>query len=1079
MRLPLILATAFCGLTAPPSPAAEPTKEQAEFFEKHVRPLLTDKCFSCHSEAQKKNKGGLVVDSLAGLLQGGDSGASVVPGDPDKSKLIEAVRYKNDDLKMPPKEKLTDADIETLTKWVKMGAPWPNAGKTTGRRLPGKITDEDRKWWAFVPVQRAAVPALQDPKALVHNEIDRFILAKLAQNKLTPAPEAERRVLIRRVTLDLTGLPPSPEDVEAFVADRAADAYERLVDRLLDSPRHGERAARLWLDLVRYADSDGYRIDDYRPNAWRYRDYVVRAFNADKPYDRFVQEQLAGDELFPGDPDALIATGYLRHWVYEYNQRDVRTQWNLILDDVTDTTGDVFLGLGMQCARCHDHKFDPILQKDYFRLRAFFSGLLPRQDLIAATEQEQKAHAAKLAEWEAKTAALRDEQAKIEAPYRKRAAEDAITKFPPDIQVMIRKPVAERTTLEHQLAELAYRQVYYEYDRLERSLKGADKERVLAIKRELAAFDSLKPPPLPVPFAATDAGPRAAPVTIPKKGDAEIEPGFLTLLNEKPATVTQLPNSSGRRSALAKWLTDPANPLAARVMVNRLWQQHFGRGLAANASDFGRLGDPPTHPELLDWLASEFVAPSRKSNGEQNPEPWSLKHIHRLIVTSAAYRRSATHPAPAQGRLSDPENKLLWRGTVRRLDAEQIRDSLFAVTGELDLRAGGAGTPATESRRTVYTRIMRNSRDPLLDVFDAPYWFNSASSRDTTTTPVQSLLLFNSQTLLLRSRALADRLAKDEPTDEAKRIQRAYQLAFGRAPTSEEATVARAFLAEQAKRIDPKRSGSAAAEFVAGKIPYRDGQAAEVKLGSHPGFQVPHADDFPKADFTIETFIYPRSVAETGAVRTLAAKWDGDAKHAGWVFGITGKKSRRKPQTVVLQLFGKKADDTFGEEAVFSDQHIALNKPYYLAAAVTLAKGKEPGQAVFYLKDLSNDDEPLLTAKIPHGIIGDIENKHPMMIGSRGSKGESGFDGLLDDVRVSNVALGVDQLLFTREGTNKHTVGYWQFETKPNVFRDGSGHGYDIKPVAAIGAGSRDVNRAAWVDLCHVLLNASEFLYVE
>ncbi|MFO0824394.1 MAG: DUF1549 domain-containing protein [Gemmataceae bacterium] len=1049
--------------------AAEPTKEQAEFFEKKVRPILAEKCYNCHSEAQKKNKGGLVVDSLAGLLQGGDSGATLVPGDPDKSKLIEAVRYKNDDLKMPPKEKLSDGDIDTLVKWVKMGAPWPNAGKTTNRRVPGKITDEDRKWWAFQPVVAPALPTIQNPKLEIRNDIDRFVLAKLEQSKLTPAPEAERRVLIRRVTLDLTGLPPTPEEVEAFVVDKDPQAYEKLVDRLLASARFGERSARLWLDLVRYADSDGYRIDDYRPHAWRYRDYVIRAFNNDKPYDRFVQEQLAGDELFPGDPEALIATGYLRHWIYEYNQRDVRTQWNLVLDDITDTTGDVFLGMGMQCARCHDHKFDPILQKDYFKLRAFFSGLLPRQDLIAATEKEQVAHAEKLKEWEAKTAELRAELAKIEAPYRMKAAEEAITKFPPDIQAMIRKPVAERTTLEHQLAELAYRQVYYEFDRLERNLKGADKERALAIRRELAAFDKLKPPPLPVAFGATDVGQKAADVTIPKKGDAVIEPGFLTLLDEKPAAIRQLPNSSGRRSALAKWLTDPKNPLAARVMVNRLWQQHFGRGLAANTSDFGRLGDAPTHPELLDWLAAEFVS---------SKQPWSLKHMHRLMVTSAAYRRSATHPDPKQGRLTDPENKLLWRGGVRRLDAEQIRDSLFAVTGELDLHAGGPGTPATEPRRSVYSRIMRNTRDPLLDVFDAPYWFSSASSRDTTTTPVQSLLLFNSQTLLQRSRALSERLSREEP-DESKRIQRLYQLAFGRSPSSEELSTARNFLVEQAKRIDPRKSGSAAAEFVGGKIPYRDGQAAEVKLGSHPGFEVPHADHFPKADFTIEAFIYPQSIADTGAVRTVAAKWDGDAKHAGWVFGVTGKKSRRKPQTVVLQMFGKKTDDTFGEEAVFSDQHVALNKPYYLAAAVTLAKNKEPGQVVFYLKDLSNDDEPLLTAKMKHTVVSGIQNKMPMTIGSRGSKGESGFDGLVDDVRISDSSLGVDQLLFTREGTNKSTVGYWQFEAKPNVFKDASGHGYDIRPVAVAGKGTRDVNKAAWVDLCHVLLNASEFLYVE
>jgi hypothetical protein len=1040
--------------------SAEPPKDQAEFFEKHVRPLLTEKCFSCHSESAKKDKGGLVVDSLAALLQGGDSGPAVVPGKPDESRLIEAVRYKNDDLQMPPKQKLAANEIETLEKWVKMGAPWPNAGKASTKRT-GKITDEDRKWWAFQPVKPVALPEGTG------SPIDRFIQQKLNAAKLTAAPEAERRVLIRRVTFDLTGLPPTPEEVQAFVGDPSPNSYEKLVDRLLASPRFGERSARLWLDLVRYADSDGYRLDEYRPTAWLYRDYVIRSFNNDKPYDRFVQEQIAGDELFPGNPEALVATGYLRHWIYEYNQRDVRTQWNLILDDVTDTTADVFMGLGLQCARCHDHKFDPILQKDYFRLRAFFSGILPREDMVAATDEQKAAHARKMTEWETKTAKIRAEIDAIEAPHKRTAAEKAITIFPPDIEAMIRKPVAERATLEHQLAELAYRQVYFEYTRFDRNIKGADKERLLALKRELATFDALKPAPLPLPLAVSDVGPKAAPVTIPKKGDAEIEPGFLTILHEQPAKVEPLPNSTGRRSALAKWLTDPANPLTARVMVNRLWQQHFGTGLAANASDFGKLGEAPTHPELLDWLAGEFMA-----------KGWSLKHMHRLMVMSDAYRRSAAHPEPKPGRLSDPENRLYWRGTVRRLDAEQIRDAMLAVTGELDLREGGPGATMGDTRRSIYSRIMRNARDPLLDVFDAPYWFSSASSRDTTTTPVQSLLLFNSTNMLKRARVMSERLAKQEP-DETRRIEAAYQTLFGRAPTTQETAAAKAFLSEQTKRIDPKRSGSATAEFATGKIPYRDGQAAMLMLGSHNGFEVPHAEHFPTADFTIEAFVFAKSVSETGEVRTIASTWDGTRDAGGWNFGVTGKKSRRKPQTVVMQLYGKKLDGSFGEEALFSDQHIALNKPYYLAVAVTLAKDKAPGSAVFYLKDLSNDDEPLLSAKIEHSVAGGVANTHPLTIGSRGPKGVSGFDGLIDDVRLSTGALEVDKILFTREGITKDTVGYWQFEAKPNVFKDASGHGYDIRALAPVEKTPRDVAKVAWIDFCHVLLNASEFLYVE
>ena len=1062
------IAVFAAAATAASARAGEPTREQAEFFEAKVRPVLVERCFSCHSAAQKKAKGGLVADSLAGLLAGGDGGAALVAGDPAASRIIEAVRYATDDLKMPPKAKLPAAEIEALTAWVKMGAPWPNAKAKAGR-AGGKITAEDRDWWAFRPVVKATPPVAGAGWA--RNDLDRFVAAKLTAAGLAPAPEAGRGVLIRRLTFDLTGLPPTPEAVEAFTKDAAPDAYERLVERLLASPAYGERWARHWLDLVRYADSDGFRIDDYRPAAWRYRDYVIAAFNADKPYDRFVKEQLAGDELFPGDPDALVATGYLRHGIYEYNNRDVRGQWATLLNDVTDTTADVFLGVGLQCARCHDHKFDPLLQKDYYRLQAFFAGIMPREDLVAATAAERAAHAAKLTQWEAKTATLRAEIAALEAPYRVKAREAAIDKFPPEVQAMIRKPAVDRDPLEHQLAELAYRQVTYEYDRLERTLKGADKDRVLALRRDLAKFDALKPPPLPVALAATDAGPVAPPTTVPKKGPTPVEPGFLSVLDETPAAIAPvpgLPETTGRRAALANWLTRPDNPLTARVLVNRVWQQHFGRGLAANASDFGRLGDTPTHPELLDFLSAQFVA-----------DGWSVKKLHRAIVLSATYRQSATHPDPAPGRLADPENKLLWRGGVRRLDAEQIRDALYAVVGDLDWKAGGPGVAGTDPRRAVYTKVMRNNRDPLLDVFDAPLAFQSASSRDTTTTPVQSLLLINSPTLLRRSQAFADRLKRDEPADDARRVGRAYRLAFGRAPTADEATAAVAFVTEQTKRVDPTKAGSATAAFVGGKIPHRDGQAADLKPGV-PGYEVPLPDAALKSDFTIEAYLSARSVAETGAVRTVAAKWDGDAKHPGWGLGLTGKGSRRKPQTLALQLVGTKPDGTVGEEAVFADHHVALNKPYYLAVAVTLARGQTPGQVTFSLKDLSNDDEPLLVATVPHAITGGLGNALPFTIGVRSApKADAGFDGLLDDVRLSDAALPADQLLYTREGTGPTTAGYWRFEAKPGVFKDTSPLGRDIRPATVKTVVAQDTRQAAWADLCHVLLNASEFLYVE
>ncbi len=1062
-----VLLTAKVSFAAPEKSAPD----SAALFEKTVRPILAENCFKCHSHAENKFKGGLALDSPASILKGGETGPAIVPSQPEKSLLLQAVRQSGE-LKMPPKGQLTSAQVAAIEQWIKAGAPMPATVSSVPNghaKRTGKITDEDRAWWAFQPIRKTAPAKLADD-AWSRNEIDRFILARIRKENLKPSTEAARVALIRRLSFDLVGLPPSPAEVETFVKDRSADAYETLVDRLLASPRYGERWARHWLDLVRYADSDGYRIDDFRPNAWRYRDYVIQSFNDDKPYDRFVQEQLAGDELFPGDPAALTATGYLRHWIYEYNLRDVRGQWTTILNDITDTTADVFLGLGLQCARCHDHKFDPILQKDYFRLQAFLAPILPREDLVAATETEKRTHAAKRAEWEKKTASLRAEIESIETKYRNAATKDAIEKFPEDIQAMILKPVSERTALEHQLAELAYRQVYYEYDRLERKLKGEDKEKVIALRKQLATHDALRPAPLPTVLAVSDASRIAPPVFIPKKNGEPIAPGFPTILDDKPAVIPPLPanlDSTGRRAALAKWLTRPDNPLTARVIVNRLWQQHFGRGLAANASDFGKLGEAPTHPELLDWLAGGFI-----ENG------WSFKKLHRLIVTSATYRQTATATRDAK----DPENKFYARGTTRRLDAEQIRDAVFTITSELNLKTGGPAVNASDPHRAIYTKMLRNTRDPLLDVFDAPLWFQSAASRDTTTTPVQSLMLINSQFMLQRAKAFANRVSKDcgPNASEEKLVSHAYELAFGRAPTAAQRDFAVKFLAAQPARISPALASSAQAAFLHDKLPYRDGQAAVIAPdGPQRRFAVPHAAALPGAeDFTIEAFVLLRSVHDTAAIRTVAGKWSGDNREPGWAFGITGKQSRRKPQTLVLQFAGKKANDVFGEEAVFSDQHIQLNKPYYLAAAVKLARAGQPGEVAFYVKDLSNDDEPLLVAKVAHQLAGGFANTQPFTIGTRGSKG-SYFDGLMDDVRLSRGALDVAQLLFTNEGVNKATVGYWQFEAKPDVLGDSSGHGLDIQAGAPAAETSVDTRRAALADLCHALLNTNEFLYVE
>ncbi len=1072
-----ILALVFCINSTPRADAQKPAQspsESLQHFERSVRPVLAEHCISCHGPA--KQKGGLRLDTRAGLIAGGDTGPAITPGKPTESLLVEAV-HQSGDLKMPPKKKLGANEVAAIEKWIQLGAPWPDSvgsGASKSVARSGEITDEDRKWWAFQPVSHPSPPHIAD-KSWPRNPVDQFVLAKLDREKLTPAPEADKLALIRRATFDVTGLPPTPPEIDAFLADRSSDAYEKLVDRLLASSQYGERWARHWLDLVRYAESDGYRIDQYRPNAWLYRDYVIRSLNQDKPYSRFVQEQIAGDELFPGDPDALTATGYLRHGIYEYNNRDARGQWSVMLNDITDTTADVFLGLGLQCARCHNHKFDPLLQADYYRLQAFFAPLLLRDDLTAAPPAEVANYQKSLAEWESKTFELRSQLAKLEAKYRTIAATGAINKFPDDIQEMIRRPVDKRSPLEHQLAELAYRQVDYEYDKIDTYLKGDDKEKVLALRKQLAAFEKLKPAPLSRPLAVTDVGPNAPGVTIPKKGDTTIAPGFPTILDSRPAEIHPIPgvpNSTGRRATLANWLTRDDNPLTSRVIVNRIWQHHFGRGLAENPSDFGRLGSPPTHPELLDWLTSEFI-----KNG------WKFKHLHRLILTSATYRQSTVHPQIAQHQLKDPDNRFYWRGSTRRLSAEQIRDSVLAVTGELDRKPGGAGVLATEPRRTIYTRALRNTRDPLLDVFDLPLFFSSEASRDTTTSPLQSLLLINSQTMLLRAEALAKRLERElGPSASADdQIRAAYLLAFGRQPTEEERANSREFLKKQMTRIDPGEASVADASFLREKIPYRDGYSAVLVPGtSQQRLEVPHNRALDTGNFTVEGFFVIHSVYDTASVRTIASKWNGDMKRSGWAFGVTGKGSRRKPQTLVLQMIGQQADNSFGEAAIFSDQTIQLNRPYFAAASVTLAdpkKGKGSGTVTFYLKDISNDDEPLLIAKVPHSITGDIGNDLSLTIGGLGGKASSFFDGLIDDVRISDAALDTAQLLYTAEGAGKSSIGYWRFETDPGVFRDGTGHGLDLRPVAK-NRGKVDLKHAALTDFCHVLLNASEFLYV-
>jgi mono/diheme cytochrome c family protein len=1069
MRAPLLL---LCSLTF--VQAADAT------LEKRAVAILERACADCHSHAAKKMKGGLALDSRAALLEGGDTGAAIIPGDTEKSLLVKAIRYADEDLAMPPKGKRLPAeDVATLEAWIKAGAPWQakasNAEALTGRpaRKPGVITEADRGWWSFQPLAQVEPPkaALGD-SGWAKNDVDRFIAARLSDAGLAPAPQADRATLIRRVTFTLTGLPPTPEEVAAFVADQAPDAYEKLVDRLLANPAYGEHWARHWLDLVRYADSDGFRIDHYRPDAYRYRDYVVRSLNSDKPYDRFVQEQLAGDELFPDQPEALVATGYLRHWSYEYNNRDVVTQRDNILVDLTDTTADVFMGLGLGCARCHDHKFDPLLQKDYFRLRAFFEPLVPRDDLTATTAAERAAHTKAMATWEAKTADVRGKITDLEAPYRVKAEKSALDKFPPETQEIWAKSAKERTPQEAIYADLVQRQVQYELDRLMTYVKADEKPKLIALQQELTALEKDKPKALPIAFAATDVGPTAPPTMIPRKtAMGVIAPGYPTILSADPANVPAASaTSTNRRATLARWLTEETNPLTARVLVNRVWQYHFGAGLAINSSDFGMLGEPPSHPALLDWLSRRFIA-----------EGWSLKKLHRQLLLSATWQQSATNPQAEAARLKDPENRLHWRSGTRRLGAEAIRDAVLSVTGEIDLDHGGPGVDGAKARRSLYVKVQRNRRDALLDVFDVAEGFSSTASRNITTTPRQSLLLFNGEWALARARAFAARLMKDVQGSGgeavAKRITRAYQLAYGRAPTAVELAEASAFLGAQK---DVGGGAQVQASLIADKLPFRDGRSAVLSPGTmQDRLMVGDRAALPVGDLTIEAFVLLRSPYENADVRTIAARWDGDLKNPGWSFGVTGKKSRYKPMTLLFQI-STGAEGAKEAEPLFSGLFLQPGRPYFVAVSVRLADGGEgkDGGVTFYIKDLSNDDEPMQTARVPHKTTTLPEIAAPLTIGGRWGAQKHLWDGLIDDVRLSDVAMRGEQLLLTSEGLTDHTVGYWRFESRTGAFNDSSPHGRHLMTLTT-DAGVRDTSLDAWIDFCHVIINSNELIYVD
>ncbi len=768
----LLLLT--CAAPALAQGSAELRVREAE-FEQHVRPVLVGQCLKCHGAT--KQEGGLRLDSRDAVLRGGESGPAVIPGKPDDSLLLAAVRYSGPE--MPPSGPLPQRQVRSIAAWIAAGAIWPEGSvlRPSGNRL----SPADRDWWAFRPVRDPKVPLSDD--AWCGNEIDRFVLARMQAAGVRPAPRAAPNVLVRRLYFDLLGLPPTPEQIAAFEADDSPAAWERLVDSLLASPRYGEQWARSWLDVVRYAESDGWNQDAYRPHIWRYRDYVVDSFNSDRPWPEFVRQQLAGDEM-PGDaPENLAATGFLRLGIYEYNQRDARGLWNDILNETTDVVGDAFLGIGIACARCHDHKFDPLLQRDYFKLRAFFEPIEWRDDLVLATAKQQSEYLERRAEWERATADIRARIDALLEPYYKRKWQSTVAKFPLDIQACFHKPRAERNSWEHQMAYLVSRQFEEEGGGPLKSLSKSDKQRYEELKQELAAIPAPAPPP-PV-MAATDFFGPASPTVIPDSGGAVVEPGFLTVLtgDDVPAVIRRAGRSSGRRSALAEWISRGDNPLTTRVFVNRIWQKHFGRGLVASPNDFGRQGQPPTHPELLDWLVSRFVEGG-----------FSVKRLHRRILLSSTWQQSARNGGAAVFRQADPQEFLLWRSRVRRLSAEQIRDAMLMLSGELEHQLGGPGVPADSPRRSLYVRSLRNTPDEFLHAFDMANGLRSVAERNSTTTPIQALMMINGSWAIGRAQSFAERLRQRSDATVDAMIVHAVRSATGRRPEAVERQQAADFL---------------------------------------------------------------------------------------------------------------------------------------------------------------------------------------------------------------------------------------------------------------------------------------------
>ncbi len=751
--------------------------QSADFFESKIRPLLVEKCFGCHGAT--KQQSGLRLDTSEFLLKGNAGGPTVIPGHPEKSPLIQVVAY-DGAIKMPPSGKLKAEEILALTEWVKSGAAWPTSKPTDAAKPAPKsgefmITADQRNFWSFKPVAKPSPPATKLAKWCI-SPIDNFVLAKLEQKKLVPSAATDKRTLIRRVTLDLTGLPPSNQEVDDFILDTQPNAYEKVVDRLLASPRYGERWARLWMDVARYADTKGYVFVEDRNyyNAYTYRDYLIRSFNEDVPYDKFITQQLAADKMDLGDNKLpLAAMGFLT-----LGRRFLNSAPDII-DDRIDVVCRGLLGLTTNCARCHDHKFDPIATKDYYALYGIFDSSVEGNPAISP-----KSISEPYEKYVAKYNGVKAERSGLVRAEVSRLRE-IVKKSPDELSGPIKQTLqALRPETEPDQNQLNI---------LAKSFEPAKADRVRSLGKEIAILEGDKPPQPDLAMAMADA-PNPHNVSVFIRGNpglrGPVAPRqFLSILtspDSKPYS-----NGSGRLE-LAQSIVSKDNPLTARVFVNRVWKHHFGFGLVRTPSDFGFRGDPPTHPELLDFLASKFM-----------DNAWSIKKLHKMMLLSNTYKLSAVvSPLAYQ---VDPENRLLSHANRRRMDLEQIRDSVLSVSGSMDYKVGGKSVELTTephtTRRSVYGFIERQNLPGYFRTFDLASPDTTSSQRFSTTVPQQALFMMNSPFVVKEAQALARRAEFAASQRLEDRIVVAYQLIFARVPTIAEITVGKKFLESSEPKV--------------------------------------------------------------------------------------------------------------------------------------------------------------------------------------------------------------------------------------------------------------------------------------